>query len=365
MVVYHFQHFAAIGQAASSWSVDSAALPFSSALKIVYLYGWMAVDFFFVISGFVFFWLYREQIFERKVNAWSFAVLRFTRLYPLHFVTLLCVGALQTLYRPIAGSPFIIPHNDATHFLLNVLFIQSWGFERGPSFNAASWSISVEVLLYLIFFVVSLSRMSRSPLVVLGAVCIGLLLQGLNPVIGRGIAGFFAGGLAYYALQTIVARPDRKKLTWGIIGLTAAIWFVVVVAIQGDVLEHGFAAVGWERWTTIAGKISGRFILYVLFPLTVIALTTSERVLNCRWTLGPLLGDISYAAYLIHFPLQLFVANLVVRDMLPSTAVTGPVALFAFLATLIALSWLTYRYFELPMQRFGRRILLARRDKFA
>ena len=62
---------------------------------------------------------------------------RFSRLYPLHFATLLFVAAAF-----LAFGPYIY-ESDAYHFVLNVLLASSIGFEKGYSFNGPSWSISV------------------------------------------------------------------------------------------------------------------------------------------------------------------------------------------------------------------------------
>jgi len=365
VVVYHFQHLSAVGQQPESWSVAVASLPLFGLLKPVYLYGWMAVDLFFAISGFVFFWIYQEAIRERTIDASSFFILRGTRLYPLHVLTLLLVIGLQAVYGAAMGGFFVVPYNDGYHFWLNVLFLQSWGFEHGPSFNGPSWSISIEVLLYLIFFVFSLSRLSQSATAVVGAVCLGLIVQLISPVIGRGIAGFFAGGLAFHALTLVRRRPDARTIAVRVVALTGVLWLAVLAASYGDAIEHLLAALGHAESAGLAGKAGNRLVLYVLFPLTVLALAASETVLGLNWKGAHWLGDISYAAYLMHFPLQLAIACLVAWGGLTEASVTGLPGLIAFLALLVPLSWLTYRYFELPMQRFGRRVLLGRKPRIA
>ncbi len=365
VVVYHFQHLAAFGQNPSAWTVEAATLPFYELLKPVYLHGWMAVDLFFVISGFVFFWIYHEAIHARTIDASAFFVLRFTRLYPLHILTLLLVIALQGAYCTVMGQFFVVPYNDAYHLWLNVAFLQSWGLELGPSFNGPSWSISIEILLYLIFFLFSLSRLSQSAAAVLGMVCLGLVAQLVSPIIGRGIAGFFAGGLAFYALAAVTRRPDARAIVIRAVAVAVVVWLAVLAATYLDAIDRVLSAVGRAQDSGLAGKAGSRIVLYGLFPLTVFALAASETVLGRSWRAASVLGDISYASYLMHFPLQLALACLVAWGALPETAITGALGLIAFLAVLIPVSWLTYRYFELPMQRLGRRLLLGRRPRIA
>ncbi|MER2265748.1 acyltransferase family protein [Methylobacterium oxalidis] len=365
VVVYHFQHLAAFGQDPASWTVEAVTLPLYPILKPIYLHGWMAVDLFFVISGFVFFWLYRDIIYERRIDAWSFFVLRFTRLYPLHILTLVLVAGLQIGYATAQGKFFVIPYNDSYHFWLNVFFLQSLVLDYGPSFNGPSWSISVEIALYCVFFLLSLARLSRSTAAILCIVCLGLLFQGVNPVIGRGIAGFFAGGLAYFAFSAVSRRGNRCKIVRRTIGITAVLWLVVLIAAYTSALDWGLATLGQVSYVRFADKLGGRFVMYGLFPLTVFALAASESILNWNWKALSVLGDLSYASYLMHFPLQLLFACLVAAGMISETSIVSLSGLTVFFVVLIPLSWVTYVYFELPMQRLGRRLLMNPRKRLA
>ncbi len=57
---------------------------FYGPLKLYYEHGFWGVDLFFVLSGFIFFHLYRRPIAEGRTSAGRFFALRFSRLYPLH-----------------------------------------------------------------------------------------------------------------------------------------------------------------------------------------------------------------------------------------------------------------------------------------
>src|SRR6185437_3680142 len=73
---------------------------------------------------------------------------------PLHFATLCLVGALNYLYLYEHGQFFVYVYNDLRHFVLNLLFASGWGLETDYSFNGPAWSISAEVLFYLLFFMI-------------------------------------------------------------------------------------------------------------------------------------------------------------------------------------------------------------------
>src|SRR5262249_47299325 len=134
--------------------IDVAEFPAAQFLRFFYEQGGKAVSLFFVISGFVFYWLYSRAVASTRIGAQEFALLRFSRLYPLHLATLLIVAALQPLYLSATGSYFIYAYNDAKHFVLNLFFASFWGLQSDQSFNGPSWSISIEILLYAVFFLV-------------------------------------------------------------------------------------------------------------------------------------------------------------------------------------------------------------------
>src|SRR5215467_14029941 len=152
VVIWHWQHFYAVS---GTWQIgwQKSAEPFYLFLKPLYEEGWAAVDLFFALSGFIFFWLYGEAIREGRMAATRFAWLRFSRLYPLHLVTLLAVGVMQYAFRYATGDFFIFVANDARHFVTNLFLAQQWlPPSLTQSFNGPAWSVSIEVLLYGMFF---------------------------------------------------------------------------------------------------------------------------------------------------------------------------------------------------------------------
>src|SRR5215467_7767481 len=125
VVVWHWQHFFGIGGTfADGWTREMQ--PFFWLLKPLYLQGWAAVDLFFALSGFVFFWLYADAIRTRATGAGEFALLRVSRLYPLHLLMLIAVAMLQAAFLRAHGQFFIYQANDTPHFLAHLFFIQNW-----------------------------------------------------------------------------------------------------------------------------------------------------------------------------------------------------------------------------------------------
>src|ERR1700750_2714645 len=93
IVFHHWYFFLPPDASSATWAAYKP--PFSRLLTPLYLQGWAAVDVFFTLSGFVFFWLYGETIGTRAMNGRTFALLRFSRLYPPHFATLILTCVLQ------------------------------------------------------------------------------------------------------------------------------------------------------------------------------------------------------------------------------------------------------------------------------
>lgn len=150
VLIHHYQHFFL---SPGIFKLEAEAIlhrfPFHEVLGPLYLRGDVAVQVFWMISGFVFAHAYAGT----TVGAGDFAVRRLARLYPLHFATLVIVAALQLVAADWHGTPLIYPHADAWHFVLNLAFVPAWGLEQGPSFNGPVWSVSVELLIYAVFWV--------------------------------------------------------------------------------------------------------------------------------------------------------------------------------------------------------------------
>jgi peptidoglycan/LPS O-acetylase OafA/YrhL len=322
--------------------------PWFEVLYFFYIKGHAAVQLFFCLSGFIFFWLYSKCIADKAISLRSFAVLRLSRLYPLHFVTLLFVAVGQNIYTERAGGPFAFPFNDAYHFLLNILFASSWGMEKGLSFNGPIWSVSIEILLYAIFFVFC-SFFKRNIAALVFAVILGYFARKVNPLIGNGVMFFFVGGLVLIIVEKITLVGDPWKVSTWLPWVTSIVWLLAVSTTYSNLVAT-FIDIAWQNHKIL------NHVTLVLFPMTIMSLVLLETK---RGTLGKrlsLIGDISYSSYLLHFPL-IFTTVLVTAGLgIEQELFNSPWFMILFFLVLVLLSLASHRFFEVPMQRYLRRL---------
>jgi peptidoglycan/LPS O-acetylase OafA/YrhL len=369
VVFWHWQHFFAVGgDWQEGWRRETQ--PLWWLFKPLYLTGWAAVDLFFALSGFVFFWLYAEAIRTRAMDAGKFAVLRASRLYPLFFVTLIYVLCMQAVFHAKSGAYFIFPADDWWHFAASLVMAQQWlPPNTDQTFNGPAWSVSIEVLLYCLFFLACRAGL-RGPKTAIALSLCGIFLIDWNWFIARGICGYFLGGAVYFVTERIKVSAHAPRIA-RIIGLTAiALWGVVLVETLYGPLHAacdwlaGAASPGLGRF--YAAENDNFFLLlfvYTVSPVTIAGLALHEQVLGGTYAKLHWLGDISYSTYMIHFPLQVTCAVLAWQFAVPSSWFQTDIALVLFYAVLIGLGLASYRWLERPAQSLIRSLGSAARAR--
>jgi Predicted acyltransferases len=364
IVIWHWQHFFALsGHWAAHWERDWQ--PFYAVLEPLYLQAWAAVDLFFALSGFVFFWLYGAAIAEGKVKPGHFALLRFSRLWPLHALMLVVICALQAAFHAKTGTFFIFPASDWTKFFAHLALVhQTIPPDPEQTFNGPAWTVSIEAALYAVFFILCRLKLNGWRVALAIAVA-GSFLFDWNWFIARGLMGFFLGGVAYYAVEKVRSLKNAKAVSAAICIATLLLWVLVIIEIEAGPLH---SALEWvtdrlpDSWYDTDNTATHFHIAYIftVVPLTVTALALSEAVLalfSGFYKQATKLGDISYGVYMLHFPLQTACALGAVYLGLTPMAFMSPWAMVAFYAVLLSLAALTYAYFEKPAQRLIRQLI--------
>ena len=345
VLVYHYNHFYYAGDRLSDFAIKDQ--PFYFLFAPFYWYGEWGVHLFWCISGFIFAWKYNGSIGAGAISFRQFVVLRLSRLYPLHFVTLLAVVSLQASYVREHGTFFVFQPNDLKHFLLNLGFASYWGFQDGMSFNGPSWSISAEVLVYVLFFATCRLTGRRSRLAVPMAIGVFLLAafaqQFLPPRAAVFLAAnfFYLGVLACHLYRLMAAEPKwARAVFFQLAGLAA---FVPAILI-------GF------------GGLSIEAACLLMFPAFILVFQlgipdTFPRLNRCLI----FLGNLTYASYMLQFPMQLAMMQLLPLAGLNLIGIrTTPAFFLVYIVTVCALSRVVHLTLEIPAQTLLRRVFLTR-----
>jgi peptidoglycan/LPS O-acetylase OafA/YrhL len=338
VIIWHYQQFFQLGLegGGSDAPSDVTKYPFYSVLSFFYLNGHHAVVIFWMVSGFIFFWKYGESVHERKVSVYRFVVLRFSRLYPLHLATLIIVAILQALYISSHRDNFIYNHNDTAHFLLQLALASNWWGSMPLTFNGSIWSVSVEVLAYAFFFL--LVRFFKPGLVL--CLVVAVVFKTLDHFQPQNlfvcIEYFFVGG----AVVRLIEKLNRTQSK-------IAFWLCAV----------GIVAIGATRLG------SGTVVIFAFCCLTAFALL--NEALGSRFERISKLGDLTYASYLLHFPIQLVLVLVLDRLGVSRGVFFSPFALVGFMALTFGLSWIAFHGFEMPAQNRIRALALPRERRTA
>jgi peptidoglycan/LPS O-acetylase OafA/YrhL len=336
ILVFHYRHFSFIADKPVGLVNDR--LPLYGLLHVFYDVGPYGVWVFWCISGFIFFWKYRDAVADRSINGWTFFVHRLSRLYPLHLATLLLVALLQPIYFGLNGYFFVYQNNDLRHFLLQIFMASNWGFENGYSFDGPIWSISVEVLVYAFFFLMLLA--TRSWLLNLVVIAGCLTASGL---IAACFAFFYIGGLAAIARRAVASARFGFAIEGGA-------WLAVVI----------FPLMVWIFARDRLELLDFPLLMMTYTPILLFCLSRDITLPASIQKVVEAAGNMTYSSYLVHFPIQLMIALAFAIAGVPIPLYDG-VFFGIFIAATLLASYLTYRCFEAPAQNLVRDLLLRPR----
>lgn len=326
ILLFHYKHFFYPFSTLSIVNYDSIekSLPFYFFLKFFYVYGSYAVQLFYCISGFVFSHVYLLK--KKNITFLNFFSNRFGRLYPLHLGTLLLVVFLQFMNLNMLGSyQGLIQFNDPFHFILQIFFISAWGFERGHSFNAPIWSVSIELGIYFIFFLL-ITNINKYKFFLLLFLIIFLLLikksTHSNNLFIECAQLFFSGVFVYLLFLT-----PTSKLILRIIALIL-----------------------------LLSSFIGNFKIFLFCPSLLLLFLTIESYIEkfSFRNLFKILGNLTYSLYLLHFPLQLFIILVFNIFLISSSIFISKYFFFIFFIVLFVISYLSYKFYEYPLNKLIR-----------
>jgi peptidoglycan/LPS O-acetylase OafA/YrhL len=325
----HYKYFYWPRSQAEFTFQDAGRQPFYSVFSLLYEHGDRAVQLFWTISGFVFSAVY----IGRRPDARSFFVNRFSRLYPLHFLTLLAMTVVQLSSQRVLGYFLVTPYNDVYHFVLNLLFIPGWGFERGGSFNFPIWSVSVEVPIYGLFFLTLPILFRRGLLGPAAGALVFLTLSRLHwlaPVSDCGV--FFFSGCCVFVLLKSCPR--------------LAVYAGIALGLLPALLRFGLHSHFLLRT---------RLVLCFAGMILILGYIDERSELRAIKTWLAWIGESTYGIYLLGVPSQF--ALMCALDIVGVDR--GPLAdsawFFAcYMASVLILARLSFVHIERPLQTLLR-----------
>ncbi|HVM45465.1 MAG TPA: acyltransferase, partial [Candidatus Thermoplasmatota archaeon] len=169
--------------------------------------GWLGVDAFFILSGFVLAHRYAGRLHGAGDYA-RFLWLRVCRIYPLYLASTLLAGLAVGVALLIGISVPSASSFTLDSFLRNLLMVQSWPGLGSTSWNVPAWSVSWEWLLYILFPIVGWLATRKLPATAKAAAALALLAlpavllhahPGHGEAYARVVPAFAAGALLQQA----------------------------------------------------------------------------------------------------------------------------------------------------------------------
>lgn len=332
VLIFHYPFFFPKQENQSSYE-----LPFFNILEPIYYFGGSGVVVFWAISGYVFYYIYNDDIINKNISIKKFFINRFSRLYPLHFLTLIIVSILQIIHLKVFHDFHHDYLNDIYHFFLNLFFASFWGFEKFYSFNGPIWSVSVEILVYFMFFY-SLFFFKKPFFIGLSIIFFSALIKIFSDTtyqLLNCLIFFFTGGLAFSVNKFL----DIKNIK-----IFKNFFYYILLLI----LPYIF-------WTTKLYDIKySVFIFFLTYSwLLLVGASIKININNRLKNMILIIGNLTYGTYLFHFPVALFF-KLVSNYFEIKMPIYSNYFFIFYLIFVLLLSFISFVKFEKPIQAFIR-----------
>lgn len=342
-------------------------------LKNLFMHGFVGVTVFFVLSGYILSLNYLERFKNKTTNVKDFWVARLARIYPLYIVMLLAVSPyvlLNPAKFPNGQEIINLRENPVSATLMYVLGAEShWPMSVGR-LPLPSWSISTEFFFYALFplFAYIVSRLSRTACAVgIGVVSLYTVLHTwgfyagahnqpllfLSPEEVHKFSGWFynsyfagihsnwplfATGMLAYKLFDIEFSQAAKRLLGIGCAVVLAVSLLIFATMDGVKVEEFI--------------FPSKNLLPIPMCILLVAWLHKGTGKVHTW-LGNktlvLLGEISFALYLVHSPLRLMGRFFLARPLgIPETS---PLFYIPMWGLSLLCAWLAWKWVEVPARR--------------
>lgn len=344
-------------------------------------HGYLAVDFFFVLSGFVIGYAYDDR--WDRMSTWSFFKRRLIRLHPMVVAGTLFGACLfffgESDYFSLIGGTE--PWKFFLCIVLGLLMIpagtgldiRGWG--ETNSLNGPNWSLTFEYIGNILYAFV----LRRLPTVVLGMLCVASAFLTMNLALGWDVFGFFAqpkydviGGwsitpdqmyvgfsrLLYpFLCGLLISRLLPKFITkenpsGSPLGIRGGFWWASLLLV----VLFAVPQIGGKSCVT--DGLYQVFAIVVMFPVIVLigagSKTTDKR--SAKWC--ETLGNLSYPLYITHFPLM-YMQMAWVSSHKDSPVWHHVVLNLGILLVAIGIAWAFLKLYDEPVRAWLKKKLYA------
>jgi len=345
-VAYH--HFCNQFDVNTNWEAGYRVFGESAALDVFLVNTYFRVPFFFVLSGFVMNYIYKSRILSNRISGLDFAVVRFSRLVPLCWFGTSVIHLLAFIFSKFGyfWKAVEVPFTIET-FGRDLLFLRGdVGFDARGMLNGPEWTFPMMLVCYFLFFFYAKKFTNNSnphDLLSYGAAMLIARIVSLGnvklPIInasGMSVVSLFFSGCFICELWRMCSG-NRAKTILTAVSVPCAVlgWWVLIFEPEwrGDLY----------------------FALEVLIaPATFIAILNFRPIVKL-FSLRPLiwLGDLSISIWIMHMPVFhtfMFFYNRGAIDY----GGNPYVQILVQFAGLFAVSLLTFRFVETPLQKFIR-----------
>ena len=332
----------------------------SDGMVEVFNHGYLAVDFFFILSGFVIGYAYDDR-WQRGFTMRQFFKRRLIRLHPM-----VIMGALTGLvFFLLQGGVDWNGTHAATSMVMLSLLMTMFMIPAVPGarcdvrgngemfpLNGPSWSLFFEYIgniLYALFIRrlptrvlavltavlgVALVWFTTADVAQLGSFGVGWTLDGMN---------FWGGMLRMmfpYTLGMLLARVFKPVKVRGAFWLCALVltglFAVPYIAPMGGLCLNG---------------LFESFCIVIVFPILVWLAASGATTDGVSSAVCNFLGNISYPLYMVHYPIMYLFYSWLIKSQLYTFADTWMASLGVMLGSIL-LAWLTLKFYDLPVRRW-------------
>lgn len=305
----------------------------------------VGVSFFFILSGFVMIIAYGNS---KTIKFKSFLKNRFARIYPLYLFAIFLMLALHLLY----------PKENilATDIILNIIMLQAWFPDKVFTVNLTGWSLSVELLFYVIFpfafnyfYRKYTVKQLLFPILIFWGITQIFLCWAINSHWEINNALFTKRFLLYFPIM---------HLNQFLVGNLAGLFFIQYLRNKSGNYDWAILLIFLAIPTALVFRpeflnYHDGFLALLFIPFIIMmSLNTGiiTQIFRCNFFV--FLGEISYGIYILQIPVFLFT-----EFILQKFHVSGDLKLFICgTIALLFFSALSYRFIEKPLREKIKKI---------